>query len=541
VRGPSLISIVALALALWAGEHALRGLWEPDEARYAYVAEEMARDEEWFVMHLHGEPYPDKPPLMFWLMRVIPTVTGNDEVGPVAARFPSLLGAVASLWVVGRLLARWVDGRAAWRGVLVLATSHLFWKQGGWGQIDMLLCGLEMLGLYCFFGYNDASADSRRTRFAWLLGAYTFAGLAVLAKGPVGLIVPLGIYVTSALAAGEGRGLRAWHWCWGIPLAVAIPGMWLAIAWWQGAQHEYFEAMLGVKSFGRAIDDASGHGRPLYYYLLHFPMEFLPWTLFLPSAWFAMGAGTLRRRLTAWALFVFVLFSLFHGKRQLYILGMYPAAAMIVAVGWPRLESIVALRKTVRAATWLALLLPGIVAAAALAAVLHHDLPGHPAIALPTAAVGSVGCWLASRTFRREGWNDTLLRIYAGTWLVLLATVGAILLPAGNAIKAPLFAEERAARLTAPDEPIHLLREQLAIVPLYAKRPGRLLRDETELTRALEAGTVRIVVAHVRDWEKLPETLRARAQAVAFKMGSKRLVWAEFSPQTGSPEISPAR
>jgi 4-amino-4-deoxy-L-arabinose transferase-like glycosyltransferase len=64
---PPLWLLVLLALALWGGEFARRGLWEPDEARYAYVAREMRQGGHWFVPHINGVPYPDKPPLMFWL------------------------------------------------------------------------------------------------------------------------------------------------------------------------------------------------------------------------------------------------------------------------------------------------------------------------------------------------------------------------------------------------------------------------------------------------------------------------------------------
>jgi len=71
LRGaPPVWLLILLALALWGGEFVRRGLWEPDEARYAYVAREMHGGGHWFVPHINGKPYPDKPPLMFWLINL---------------------------------------------------------------------------------------------------------------------------------------------------------------------------------------------------------------------------------------------------------------------------------------------------------------------------------------------------------------------------------------------------------------------------------------------------------------------------------------
>ena len=67
--GPPAWLLIALAIVLWGGGYLRRGLWEPDEARYAYVAREMREGGHWFIPHLHDELYPDKPPLMFWLAR----------------------------------------------------------------------------------------------------------------------------------------------------------------------------------------------------------------------------------------------------------------------------------------------------------------------------------------------------------------------------------------------------------------------------------------------------------------------------------------
>src|SRR5262245_22183770 len=43
-------------------------LLEPDEGRYAEIPREMLAANEWVVPLLQGEPYLDKPPLLYWLV-----------------------------------------------------------------------------------------------------------------------------------------------------------------------------------------------------------------------------------------------------------------------------------------------------------------------------------------------------------------------------------------------------------------------------------------------------------------------------------------
>src|SRR5262249_50851158 len=43
-------------------------LFEPDEGRYAQIPREMLNRGEWVVPYLQGQPYLDKPPLLYWLV-----------------------------------------------------------------------------------------------------------------------------------------------------------------------------------------------------------------------------------------------------------------------------------------------------------------------------------------------------------------------------------------------------------------------------------------------------------------------------------------
>ncbi|MDA3833386.1 MAG: glycosyltransferase family 39 protein, partial [Spirochaetales bacterium] len=145
--------ILVFAGILWGGQYMMRDLWEPDEARYTYVAREMDQSGSWLVPMRNGETYAHKPPLMFWLIKA-GTVFTDGEYNGVSGRFPTFMGILLSLWMISRLALMWFDPQTAWRTVFILSTSILFWLKAGMGQIDMLLLGLEMSALYFLFTHE---------------------------------------------------------------------------------------------------------------------------------------------------------------------------------------------------------------------------------------------------------------------------------------------------------------------------------------------------------------------------------------------------
>jgi 4-amino-4-deoxy-L-arabinose transferase-like glycosyltransferase len=526
--------LALLALALWGGEYARRGLWEPDEARYAYVAREMRNDGHWLVPHRHGQPYAHKPPLMFWLMNAAALTTGG-EVNGVSARLPSLLGAVLSFWSLFDLGRRWLDARAAWRAVFVLATSYLFWRQGGWAQIDMLLCGLEMTAFALLFRNADDGVNVRRSAVA-----FSCMGLAVLAKGPVGFLVPAGSYVAACLLAGERDRIRRQPWLAGTAIALLWPFAWLVCVWAGGAPAGYLRELLFRQNAERAAGYL-GHGQPFYYFLVQAPVDFLPWALFLPAAAAAAlrasrGADpalwTLFRRCLGWVLFVVVFFGLSASKRGLYVLFAHPAAALAVAAALP---GVAALRRT-----WI---LPGALVLLALAAgtlvaglglLLYPQAPIPAWTLWPSMAVMAVGAWHLTRVFLNEGGSTRWFARLAAVLAVNQACIGAFLLPALNPVKAPVaFGAMVQARLP-PSRPLLLYKINGEILTLYGQRRGRTVWDPESLRSAMKEQGSGIVVSEEEQWQEPESRLGPGGNVGAFRMGGKRFVWLEFDEERGA-------
>jgi 4-amino-4-deoxy-L-arabinose transferase-like glycosyltransferase len=118
----------------------------------------------------------------------------------------------------------------------------------------------------------------------------------------------------------------------GIALFVAFVGGWLALAYLSGGE-EYLWGLLYKKTASTFLETAS-HDGPLYYYLMNFPGNFMPWIVFFPSALiYGLSAKGKKKEFIFvffWFVVIFVFFSLAKAKRELYLLPLYPAAALMV-------------------------------------------------------------------------------------------------------------------------------------------------------------------------------------------------------------------
>jgi 4-amino-4-deoxy-L-arabinose transferase-like glycosyltransferase len=321
------LGLLVLGLVLFLPGIGGRDLWNPAEPRYAEVAREMRVSGEWFVPHLNGKVYSEKPPLLFWAIAAASVATG--EVGPVAARLPSLVAAIATLFFLFGMARRLFDRRVAWWSVAILATSGRILWQARVGQIDMLLLCLVTLAMYFFVrGWLE-----HRPGFFRLF--FVAAGFGTLAKGPVGLLPPLLAIVAFAVLTRERSRLREMRIPSGLALWAGVVLLWLVPAAVTGGMG-YLETLV-IKQNVTRYADPWHHFQPFYYYLTTVPADFLPWFFFLPGAlWLGWRRATANERrgylfALCWVAVTVLFFSLSPAKRTVYVLQMFPALAMIVA------------------------------------------------------------------------------------------------------------------------------------------------------------------------------------------------------------------
>ena len=319
-------AVLLLAALLFFWQLGGHDLWAPDEPYFAEGAREMVADGEWAVPHVNGEVTSDKPPLFFWLIALVSLPLGT--VTEWTARLPSALAALGTVALTMRLGARFHGPRTAALAGAVLATTYLFWEKARWGQTDALLCALIWVALSAFEAHRAGDANGLRAGLLFWFAA----ALAVLAKGPVGLLLPLGI---SLVVLATDRDLSRWRSfapSAGPLLFLAVVGAWIALATAGGGGEYSVWGALREHFVERGLYGMH-HRRPVWYFAGVLPPNLLPWTALLP------GAVVLawRRRLPAdrflvvAAFFVLVFFTLSTEKRELYALPAVPAFALLVA------------------------------------------------------------------------------------------------------------------------------------------------------------------------------------------------------------------
>ncbi|MGD9782052.1 MAG: ArnT family glycosyltransferase [Kiritimatiellia bacterium] len=526
MRRPALWHLFLLGALLWGGEYLRRDLWEPDEARYAYVAREMAQDGHWLVPHRSGEYYAHKPPLLFWLINLASRAT-TLPIGRLPVRLPGFFAGILALWATARLAGRWAGEKAAWPSILTLCTAYLFWHEIGFSRMDGPLLGWTMGALALLF-LNDDAPSLWRPALAW-----SCMGLGILTKGPVGLLVPAGAYAAARLAAGEGRLLKKSHWLWGPMIALSLPALWLGLAWLQGAPDGYFRELLFSQNVDRAVggDIGSGHVRPLYYFLTTVPADLLPWTFCLPAAALVLFQDSTRRlllrRLGGWIGFVFVFFSLIASKRNIYVLGLFPAAAILVGSVWTELDS--AEFRWARFARGAFLLLLSVAGPALLIAGFVPQLPIPGWTLWPAGGAATAGAVVLWRETRRAAAPP---RFFLGAAISLLAVqwaVGCFIYPAVNPLKTPVELARAVQERLPPDRPLLIYKINGEILAFYSNRRGEVLRTPEALHAAMAREQRGFVVFQKRMFDAWPaDAPRPLGKTREFRSGSRNYVWLEF-------------
>lgn len=466
---PYLVLAAAAAAVLLPGIGS-RDLWNPDEPRYAEVAREMLLEpraiEHFLVPRLNGERYDHKPPLHFWNIALFGALRGG--VDEVAARLPSLLAGIGSVLVVFALAGRLFGRKTAWLAAPIFVTSALVMWNARVGQIDMTLTFLELLAiLFWARGRSWAPDDPARNPGGHIANLLFFAclGLATLAKGPVGLIVPLLAVITWLAFERDGAGVADLRLGRGLLLWAAIVLAWFGPAVWLAGE-SYFDALILDQTVSRYAE-ATYHPRPWHYYFRTLPGTFAPWTLLAPVTIYAAFRRSRRdpasrearavRFLLVWIASTFVFFSVSGGKRTVYLLALAAPLAMLTAYGvlairdgWPRYRAVFLASAAAVPLLFgvVVLAVPGAASDLPDGSIPEGTIASLQAVAAIPLVAGLIGVYLAARR------RPDLLTACLATGLGLTMSVTAVrLLPLGDAFKSARVLSADLVQWAQPDEP----------------------------------------------------------------------------------------
>ncbi|MEZ6090923.1 MAG: glycosyltransferase family 39 protein [Pirellulaceae bacterium] len=354
-------------------------LWDRDEPRNARCAVEMLERGDWIVPTFANELRTHKPPLLYWMQIICYRVFGVNET---AARLPSALCGLGTVLLTMSIASVLMGPRSVpWVGI-ALGTSLMFVLASRAATPDGALIFASTLAIAIYVRSSHVCGVGRRgertllyrepNRWEWF-AVYCACGLAMLAKGPIGLLLPgcvIGLHCMwhrhqglrhieavdrranlfmrgrRALGFGISTVGLAFATAWRMRPLLAIAAIALIAGPWY--------AMVGLRTDGvwlrefflehnvsRALTPMEGHsGPPLLFYLATLLVGTFPWSMFAIPVGIAVRESyrdhpEVRSALVlaiGWVAVYLGFFSVAATKLPSYITPCYPGVALMI--GW---------------------------------------------------------------------------------------------------------------------------------------------------------------------------------------------------------------
>ena len=342
---PELFTVLSLLLIYYViffygiGNYALMDV---DESRYVLMSKDMFHSKDFMTLYLNGAYFFEKPPLYFWGECLSFAIFG--QVSEWTARFPvALYGSLTCLttYVLGRKIVSRGFGVVS---SLILATSIEFVILAKFAILDILVAACIWFSL-CSGIMIYFCKEQNKKYFWWLF--YIFSGLAVMAKGVPGFVVPFGsMFFISIYFKKFKEIFKPQYFFIGLILFLLIVLPW-HIAMLKMYYPLFFNEYIIKHHIARFLgSEVINREQPFYFYFLTLLWGFLPWTIscvfvLVRKIWkrdfrfrevgnvqkFLMCNGII-------AIFTLLFFSISGTKLITYILPIYPSLSILGGYIW---------------------------------------------------------------------------------------------------------------------------------------------------------------------------------------------------------------
>jgi 4-amino-4-deoxy-L-arabinose transferase-like glycosyltransferase len=325
---PASSALWLLFAALWLALLGVRPLYKPDEARYGEIPREMVASSDWLTPRLNGFKYFEKPPLQYWATAAAFKVFG---VSDWSARLWSGLAALAGIALVLAAGNRLFGPPAGAYAGAVLASSPLYLLLGQGNTLDMGVTLFLSAAAFAFAIAQGVTSDADRRR--WMLGFWAACAAAVLSKGLIGIVLPLGAIALYVLLRRDWGLLARLELMRGGLLFLAIAAPWFVAV--SLANPEFAHFFFVQEHWQRFTTHVHRREHPGWFFVPVLVASMAPWLLAVAGGWLASlrlprrGAFSPAFFLGVWAIVVFAFFSLSGSKLPPYILPLVPALALL--------------------------------------------------------------------------------------------------------------------------------------------------------------------------------------------------------------------
>ena len=277
-KHPELFTILGLCILfyfiffhnIWA-----YALMDVDETRYVSMAEDMYRSKNFLTLYLNHQYFFEKPPLYFWGECLSFAIFG--KINEFTARFPVALYGTLSCFLTYFMGRKLVSRKYGVVAALIQATSMEFLILAKFAILDIVVSTCVWFSL-CFGMYTNFCQEKNKKYFWWLF--YAFSGLAVMAKGIPGFVVPFGsMFFISIFSKKFKEIFRPQYFIVGMIIFLSITLPW-HIAMLEMHDPLFFNEYIMKHHIERFIGgNVLGREQPFYFYLLTILWGFFPWII----------------------------------------------------------------------------------------------------------------------------------------------------------------------------------------------------------------------------------------------------------------------
>ena len=344
-------------------------LWDDDEPKNAACSLAMLDSHDWVVPTFNGRLRVEKPPLVNWIHIAGFTLFGRNETGARIGSAMLTIGTCLLTWQIGCTLLGPATGLL---GGLAMATCVWTAVGGRAATPDAPLLFFTTLAFFLFVraagiraGAGSPPVGTPSLSLWSAIGIGAACGAATLAKGPVGLVLPLTVFLLFAACRKQSCQHDGWKVALGgiRPVTIVLAAVGVAAPWYVWVtlrtDGEWLRGFLFVHNIGRFTSAMEGHSGSILYYPAVVAVGLFPWSIVL-AAMLVHAACILRspaadtRRepvqlLACWTLAWIGGFSCAGTKLPGYVWPAYPALAIAtglfladwadgrVAFPWPHL------------------------------------------------------------------------------------------------------------------------------------------------------------------------------------------------------------
>jgi 4-amino-4-deoxy-L-arabinose transferase-like glycosyltransferase len=328
----NLVPLLGLLIVYVTGAFTIN-IMDIDAAQYASIGLEMAQNNNFLeVQHRGIDYYLDKPPLLFWISALMFKLLGATNF---AYRLVPILSSLAGIYALFRFTKLYYTELTAYAAALILGSCQAYFLMNHDVRTDTLLTNCVALSIW------QLAAFRLNGKWPYLIGGFVWIGLAMLAKGPIGLIVPGAAFFIDIILKRDWKSLFRWEWLAGIGIiALVLLPYCIGLYRQYGTEGIYF--FFWKQSFGRITGENSwDNNAPLWFQAQNFLWSFLPWVLLFVAALVSFVRMLIRQKFrlfpTQEALslggFVlpFIALSTSHYQLPHYTFVVFPLGAVIAA------------------------------------------------------------------------------------------------------------------------------------------------------------------------------------------------------------------